>query len=144
MHKINLAFHCFISYSVQAPIGGIAQLGERLTGSQEVRGSIPLVSTIATSQPLVSRGCFIIGLMAQWLAQGTHNPWVVGSNPTGPTIVFAGQGICSDLFIFEKRMHLARNYLLLPDISVRRSTIFHNCIYLFLIAPYLVQELQIT
>ncbi len=26
--------------------GGVAQLGERLTGSQEVRGSIPLVSTI--------------------------------------------------------------------------------------------------
>ena len=25
--------------------GGVAQLGERLTGSQEVRGSIPLVST---------------------------------------------------------------------------------------------------
>ena len=23
--------------------------------------------------------------MAQRLAQGTHNPWVVGSNPTGPT-----------------------------------------------------------
>ena len=28
-------------------LGGLAQLGERLTGSQEVRGSIPLVSTIA-------------------------------------------------------------------------------------------------
>ena len=28
-----------------APLGGVAQLGERLTGSQEVRGSIPLVST---------------------------------------------------------------------------------------------------
>ena len=26
--------------------GGIAQLGERLTGSQEVSGSIPLISTI--------------------------------------------------------------------------------------------------
>ena len=25
------------------------------------------------------------GLMAQRSAQGTHNPWVVGSNPTGPT-----------------------------------------------------------
>ena len=28
--------------------GGIAQLGERLHGMQEVRGSIPLVSTILT------------------------------------------------------------------------------------------------
>ena len=26
--------------------GGIAQLGERLTGSQEVSGSIPLISTM--------------------------------------------------------------------------------------------------
>jgi quercetin dioxygenase-like cupin family protein len=28
-----------------APLGAVAQLGERLTGSQEVRGSIPLGST---------------------------------------------------------------------------------------------------
>ena len=27
--------------------GGVAQLGERLNGIQEVRGSIPLVSTIS-------------------------------------------------------------------------------------------------
>ena len=32
--------------------GGVAQLGERLTGSQEVRGSIPLVSTIVNARPL--------------------------------------------------------------------------------------------
>ena len=30
--------------------GGVAQLGERLTGSQEVRGSIPLVSTIVDAK----------------------------------------------------------------------------------------------
>ena len=30
--------------------GGVAQLGERLTGSQEVRGSIPLVSTIVNAK----------------------------------------------------------------------------------------------
>ena len=28
------------------------------------------------------------GLVAQRLAQGTHNPWVLGSNPGGPTIVW--------------------------------------------------------
>ena len=27
------------------------------------------------------------GPVAQWLEQGTHNPLVVGSSPTGPTIV---------------------------------------------------------
>ena len=41
----------FLHNSETSPIvlprhGGVAQLGERLTGSQEVRGSIPLVSTI--------------------------------------------------------------------------------------------------
>ena len=30
--------------------GGIAQLGERLNGIQEVSGSIPLISTIRTAQ----------------------------------------------------------------------------------------------
>ena len=39
----------------QSPIvlprhGGVAQLGERLTGSQEVRGSIPLVSTFVNAK----------------------------------------------------------------------------------------------
>ena len=28
-----------------------------------------------------------LGPVAQWLEQGTHNPLVVGSNPTGPTII---------------------------------------------------------
>ena len=39
--------------------GGVAQLGERLTGSQEVRGSIPLVSTIVNARPL-ERVAFLI------------------------------------------------------------------------------------
>ena len=30
--------------------------------------------------------------MAQRLAQGTHNPWVAGSNPAGPTRASAGRG----------------------------------------------------
>ena len=36
--------------------GGVAQLGERLTGSQEVRGSIPLVSTHAKQRGPASVG----------------------------------------------------------------------------------------
>ena len=38
---------------------------------------------------------FLRGPLAQWLEQGTHNPLVVGSNPTGPTKYlcgFAGDG----------------------------------------------------
>ena len=38
--------------------GGVAQLGERLTGSQEVRGSIPLVSTIVNVEPSGNRRLF--------------------------------------------------------------------------------------
>ena len=43
--KIVLASPSEFPYSTSSH-GGVAQLGERLTGSQEVRGSIPLVSTI--------------------------------------------------------------------------------------------------
>lgn len=32
-----------------------------------------------------SEGVLLYGLLAQRLAQGTHNPWVEGSNPPGPT-----------------------------------------------------------
>ena len=43
--KIVLASWSEFPYSTSSH-GGVAQLGERLTGSQEVRGSIPLVSTM--------------------------------------------------------------------------------------------------
>ena len=46
--------------------GGIAQLGERLTGSQEVRGSIPLVSTRALNEAPTQVGAFFhIGTQGQ-------------------------------------------------------------------------------
>ena len=35
------------------PVGGLAQLGERLAGSQKVRGSSPLSST-QTKEPLIN------------------------------------------------------------------------------------------
>ncbi len=38
------------SYNRALPRGGIAQLGERLHGMQEVSGSIPLTSTTRTRQ----------------------------------------------------------------------------------------------
>ena len=49
--KIVLASPSEFPYSTSSH-GGVAQLGERLTGSQEVRGSIPLVSTIVNARPL--------------------------------------------------------------------------------------------
>ena len=38
---------------VLACLGGIAQLGERLHGMQEVSGSIPLISTKKTGEKVV-------------------------------------------------------------------------------------------
>ena len=49
--KIVLASPSEFPYSTSSH-GGVAQLGERLTGSQEVRGSIPLVSTIVNAKAL--------------------------------------------------------------------------------------------
>ena len=48
--------------------GGVAQLGERLTGSQEVRGSIPLVSTLGILRASTSVGALFV------TALGGSNP----------------------------------------------------------------------
>ena len=55
--KIVLASPCEFPYSTFSH-GGVAQLGERLTGSQEVRGSIPLVSTRALNEAPTQVGAF--------------------------------------------------------------------------------------
>ncbi len=65
-----------------------------------------------------------IGPLAQRLEQGTHNPLVVGSNPTGPTILkslssmgkgffipnFLGEGYLDGLFshLFRKAISLMK------------------------------------
>ena len=53
-----LAFPEIICYNKQA-VGGIAQLGERMTGSHEVSGSIPLIST-KTKSHSVRNGFFVL------------------------------------------------------------------------------------
>lgn len=50
VHKIYLQIFAFIVYLFLR--GGMAQLGARLTGSQEVRGSSPLIST-KNKEPLI-------------------------------------------------------------------------------------------
>ena len=55
--KIVLASPGEFPYSIFSH-GGVAQLGERLTGSQEVRGSIPLVSTRALNEAPTQVGAF--------------------------------------------------------------------------------------
>ena len=63
--KIVLASPSEFPYSTCSH-GGVAQLGERLTGSQEVRGSIPLVSTRALNEAPTQVGAFFhIGTQGQ-------------------------------------------------------------------------------
>ena len=63
--KIILASAVEFPYSTSSH-GGVAQLGERLTGSQEVRGSIPLVSTRALIEaPTLVGAFFHIGTQGQ-------------------------------------------------------------------------------
>ena len=63
--KILLASPSEFPYSTSSH-GGVAQLGERLTGSQEVRGSIPLVSTRALNEAPTQVGAFFhIGTQGQ-------------------------------------------------------------------------------
>ena len=63
--KIVLASAREFPYSTSSH-GGVAQLGERLTGSQEVRGSIPLVSTRALNEAPTQVGAFFhIGTQGQ-------------------------------------------------------------------------------
>ena len=69
--KIVLASPCVFPYSTFLH-GGVAQLGERLTGSQEVRGSIPLVSTRALNEAPTQVGAFFhIGTQGQ---RRQHDP----------------------------------------------------------------------
>ena len=63
--EIALASPSEFPYSTSSH-GGVAQLGERLTGSQEVRGSIPLVSTRALNEAPTQVGAFFhIGTQGQ-------------------------------------------------------------------------------
>ena len=47
--KKGIAFFAERCYNAEVPNGGVAQLGERLNGIQEVNGSIPSISTIGFS-----------------------------------------------------------------------------------------------
>ena len=65
--KINLNFQltiCSRSVKITNASGGIAQLGERLNGIQEVSGSIPLISTKQIRLESVSFRVFFAFLQA--------------------------------------------------------------------------------
>jgi hypothetical protein len=57
----------------RVPCGAIAQLGERLNGIQEVRGSTPLGSTIFTLVTMNVRGLVASGLPRAGLRISHHS-----------------------------------------------------------------------
>ena len=58
MRKKDLHFQK-VSVILHIAHGGIAQLGERLNGIQEVSGSIPLISTIEALKTIGFQGLFL-------------------------------------------------------------------------------------
>ena len=71
LFKIVLGSWSEFPYSISSH-GGVAQLGERLTGSQEVRGSIPLVSTRALNEAPTQVGAFFHIYRFTHLLAGQH------------------------------------------------------------------------
>ena len=63
--------------------------------------------------------------MAQRLAQGTHNPWVAGSNPAGPTRASAGRGQCVPSARFLSRPRLSAQAPRIHRVLLRTSA-FHR------------------
>ena len=66
--------------------GGVAQLGERLNGIQEVRGSIPLTSM---AQVAAENGCLFAGI-AQLVEHNLAKVGVAGSSPVSRSLVRGG------------------------------------------------------
>ncbi len=72
----KLSLHRRPSSRIVLSHGGVAQLGERLTGSQEVRGSIPLVSTRSLNEAPTQVGAFFhiyrFRSCVDWVASWRH------------------------------------------------------------------------
>jgi hypothetical protein len=66
--------------------GGVAQLGERLNGIQEVRGSIPLTSM---AEVAAENGCLFAGI-AQLVEHNLAKVGVAGSSPVSRSLVRGG------------------------------------------------------
>lgn len=60
--------------------------------------------------------------MAQWLAQGTHNSLVAGSNPAGPTIQYFGTLNTSLQFMIVD-LRLTHPYKKLDEFFIYNDTV---------------------
>ena len=72
------------------------------------------------------------GPVAQWLEQGTHNPLVVGSSPTGPTIVLNSNSYFFSANMVKKSqiyvyacLTVTEQSLLSPFLLIK-STLYHE------------------
>ena len=86
LQKKVLAIGLRFPYIISRTAWGRSSAGRALDWQSRGQGFDP--PRLHPSEPPpsdYSEGVLLFGLMAQWLAQGTHNPWVAGSNPAGPT-----------------------------------------------------------
>lgn len=72
LQTICLLFNRYPGLILKTIYGGMAQLGARLTGSQKVRGSIPLVSTNSRD---IRKDVFFIFRKGDWTRKGTSVKW---------------------------------------------------------------------
>ena len=105
-----LAFSTFLCYTNFA-VGGIAQLGERLNGIQEVSGSIPLISTKTKKTSKRRLFCFgggrfggeASGSMAEGHTEGEARSITLISTKTKRTSEKASFSLMVKLGLGEKR-----------------------------------------
>lgn len=84
--KFSLAFGRRFPYSISRTAWGRSSAGRALDWQSRGQGFDPPRLHPSEQPPSEqSEGVLLYGLLAQRLAQGTHNPWVEGSNPPGPT-----------------------------------------------------------
>ncbi len=117
------------------PLGGVAQLGERLTGSQEVRGSIPLVSTQEISRVGSSLSTLFLlrkipplGGVAQLGERLTGSQEVRGSIPLVSTQEISRVGSSlSTLFLLRKILYSGTFRLAADSLASRQSSTLRLC-----------------
>ena len=84
--KFSLAIDPMFPYSISRTAWGRSSAGRALDWQSRGQGFDPPRLHPSEQPPSEqSEGVLLYGLLAQRLAQGTHNPWVEGSNPPGPT-----------------------------------------------------------
>ena len=111
--KLLLAIDPMFPYSISRTAWGRSSAGRALDWQSRGQGFDPPRLHPSEQPPSEqSEGVLLYGLLAQRLAQGTHNPWVEGSNPPAHQVF---QGQTSSLAFFYSFCRTARSAMLLPS-----------------------------